>query len=112
MRKKYIFGKKLYISVLTSILVLLTTVATTFAWVGVFANSTFETFNIDLKASHLDEYGIEISFETTAPAPMITWSQIWTPSRIVAFAPIQTSFPISIPLFLCTLSPRKNKSTS
>ena len=61
MRKKYIFGKKLYISVLTSILVLLTTVATTFAWVGVFANSTFETFNIDLKASHLDEYGIEIS---------------------------------------------------
>ena len=44
MRKKYIFGKKLYISVLTSILVLLTTVATTFAWVGVFANSTFDTF--------------------------------------------------------------------
>lgn len=63
MRKKYIFGKKLYISVLTSILVLLTTVATTFAWVGVFANSTFETFNFDLKASHLEEYGIEISVD-------------------------------------------------
>ena len=61
MRKKYIFGKKLYISVLTSILVLLTTVATTFAWVGVFANSTFETFDVELKASGLEEYGIEIS---------------------------------------------------
>ena len=61
MRKKYIFGKKLYISVLTSILVLLTTVATTFAWVGVFANSTFDTFDVNLKASGLEEYGIEIS---------------------------------------------------
>ena len=61
MRKKYIFGKKLYISVLTSILVLLTTVATTFAWVGVFANSTFETFDIGIKGSNLVEYGIEIS---------------------------------------------------
>ena len=61
MRKKYIFGKKLYISVLTSILVLLTTVATTFAWVGVFANSTFESFDVIIKASGLDEYGIVIS---------------------------------------------------
>ena len=61
MRKKYIFGKKLYISVLTSILVLLTTVATTFAWVGVFANSTFEQFKINIKTSSLEEYGIEIS---------------------------------------------------
>ena len=61
MRKKYIFGKKLYISVLTSILVLLTTVATTFAWVGVFANSTFESFDVIIKASGLEEYGIVIS---------------------------------------------------
>lgn len=61
MRKKYIFGKKLYISVLTSILVLLTTVATTFAWVGVFANSTFESFDFNIRANELVEYGIEIS---------------------------------------------------
>ena len=64
MRKKYIFGKKLYISVLTSILVLLTTVATTFAWVGVFANSTFEQFEFSIKPSKYDankEYNIEIS---------------------------------------------------
>ena len=61
MRKKYIFGKKLYISVLTSILVLLTTVATTFAWVGVFANSTFEKFDFNIRANELVEYGIEIS---------------------------------------------------
>ena len=63
MRKKYIFGKKLYISVLTSILVLLTTVATTFAWVGVFANSTFEQFDFSLKSSDLEEYGVEISLD-------------------------------------------------
>jgi len=61
MRKKYLFGKKLYISVLTSILVLLTTIATTFAWVGVFANSTFESFDVIIKASGLEEYGIVIS---------------------------------------------------
>ena len=61
MRKKYIFGKKLYISILTSILVLFTTVATTFAWVGVFANSSFETFDFNIKASSLEEYTIEIS---------------------------------------------------
>ena len=61
MRKKYIFGKKLYISILTSILVLLTTVATTFAWVGVFANSTFDQFDFNIKSSSLEEYGIEIS---------------------------------------------------
>lgn len=63
MRKKYIFGKKLYISVLTSILVLLTTVATTFAWVGVFANSTFEQFDIGIRVSNLDEYNIDISLD-------------------------------------------------
>ena len=61
MRKKYIFGKKLYISIITSILVLLTTVATTFAWVGVFANSTFEMFDINIKGSKLEEYNIQIS---------------------------------------------------
>ena len=61
MRKKYVFGKKLYISVLTSILVLLTTVATTFAWVGVFANSTFESFDIGIRGSELNEYSIRVS---------------------------------------------------
>ena len=61
MRKKYIFGKKLYISILTSILVMLTMVATTFAWVGVFANSTFEQFDVNVQASKLLEYSIEIS---------------------------------------------------
>ena len=61
MRKKYIFGKKLYISILTTIVVFLTTVATTFAWVGVFTNSTFDKFNIEIRASDLEEYGVEIS---------------------------------------------------
>ena len=61
MRKKYIFGKKLYISLLTMLVVLITTVATTFAWVGVFANSTFDQFEITIKSTRLDEYGLEIS---------------------------------------------------
>ena len=62
MRKKYIFGKKLYISVLTMIVVLLTTVATTFAWVGVFANSTFDTFTFNIVRSDLsDDYNIIVS---------------------------------------------------
>ena len=61
MRKKYIFGKKLYISILTSIVVLMTTIATTFAWVGVFANGTFDAFDFSVKASSLKEYGVEIS---------------------------------------------------
>lgn len=61
MRKKYIFGKKLYISILTMIVVLITTVATTFAWVGVFANATFDLFEINIKSIDLEEYGIEIS---------------------------------------------------
>ena len=63
MRKKYIFGKKLYISVLTMIVVLLTTVATTFAWVGVFANSTFSNFDVKIKTSSLEEYGVELSLD-------------------------------------------------
>jgi hypothetical protein len=34
--------------------VLMTTIATTFAWVGVFANSTFKQFDIEIKASSLE----------------------------------------------------------
>ena len=61
MRKKYIFGKKLYISILTMLVILVTSVATTFAWIGVLANSTFDSFDIKIKSSNLVEYGIEIS---------------------------------------------------
>ena len=62
MRKKYIFGKKLYISLLTMLVVLITTVATTFAWVGVFANSTFDTFEFNIVRSDLSEdYNIVVS---------------------------------------------------
>lgn len=76
MRKKYILGKKLYISILTTIVVLLTTVATTFAWVGVFANSTFETFDIEIKASSIEEYSIEISTDGIHFSDLIQFSEI------------------------------------
>ena len=45
------------------IVVLLTTVATTFAWVGVFANSTFSNFDVKIKTSSLEEYGVELSLD-------------------------------------------------
>ena len=61
MRKKYIFGKKFYLSIIASILVMVTMVATTFAWVGVFANSTFEQFDITIKAQKLEEYNVMLS---------------------------------------------------
>ena len=76
MRKKYIFGKKLYISILTTIVVLFTTVATTFAWVGVFANSTFDEFEFNIKASSLEEYSLEISTNGIDFSDTIQFSEI------------------------------------
>lgn len=53
--------KKLYISILVCSLVLLTCIATTYAWVGIISNSTFEEFTLNVNVSNLKEYGIEIS---------------------------------------------------
>lgn len=55
--------KKVYISVLVFVLVLFTCVATTYAWVGILTNSTFEEFELNVNASNLKEYGIEISLD-------------------------------------------------
>lgn len=53
--------KKVYLSVLVSILCMITLVTTTFAWVGFLNFSKFEQFEINLNSSELEEYGIEIS---------------------------------------------------
>ena len=43
--------KKLYISILTSMLVLVTIVATTYAWVGILTYSNFDNISMNLEIS-------------------------------------------------------------
>lgn len=59
MSAKYI--KKIYISLMSIVLLMLTAVTTTFAWVGFLNNSFFDDFDIDLSANELGEYGLEVS---------------------------------------------------
>ena len=55
-------SKKMFISILTSVIVMVTMVATTFAWVGIFTYANTEKFNINLKVSELDvNYYLTIS---------------------------------------------------
>lgn len=59
MQAKYI--KKVYISLMSIVLLMLTAVTTTFAWVGFLDTTFFDDFEIDLKSSEVGEYGIELS---------------------------------------------------
>ena len=53
--------RKMSISVMVSLLVLVTFGAITFAWVGISTYSRIENFDLDLEAQELKEYGLEIS---------------------------------------------------
>lgn len=54
--------RKVYLSILTSIMVLITVVATTYAWVGIFTYSSLEGFNINLKVDDANKsYYLKIS---------------------------------------------------
>ena len=54
--------RKLYISILASVMILLTSIATTFAWVGMLTTSSLGSFDINLKVEDLDnEYFLTIS---------------------------------------------------
>lgn len=55
------FIRKVYLSIMVSILCMITLVTTTFAWIGFLDTSSFEKFDINLNSSELEEYGIEIS---------------------------------------------------
>ncbi len=60
MPAKYI--KKIYISLMSIVLLMLTAVTTTFAWVGFLDTSFFDNFDIALKAvENVEEYGIQLS---------------------------------------------------
>ena len=55
-------SKKMFISILTSVIVFVTMVATTFAWVGIFTYANTENFSFNLKVSELDvNYFLTIS---------------------------------------------------
>ena len=55
-------NKKILISILTSVIVMITIVATTFAWVGIFTYASTDSFSINLKVSELDaSYFLTIS---------------------------------------------------
>ena len=55
-------SKKMFISILTSVIVMVTMVATTFAWVGIFTYANTEKFQLNLKTSKLDSsYYLTIS---------------------------------------------------
>jgi len=47
-------SKKMLISILTSVIVFVTMVASTFAWVGIFTYANTDTFQLNLKTSQLD----------------------------------------------------------
>ena len=56
------FSKKMLISILTSVVVFVTMIATTFAWVGIFTYANTECFNLNLKVQDLDSnYFLTIS---------------------------------------------------
>ena len=55
-------SKKMFISILTSVIVMVTMVATTFAWVGIFTYANTDNFNLNLKVQDLDvNYYLTIS---------------------------------------------------
>ena len=55
-------SKKMLISILTSVIVFVTMVATTFAWVGIFTYANTDKFSLNLKVQELDSnYFLEIS---------------------------------------------------
>lgn len=62
MRKYF---NKLYLSIALVVLSLLTMVATTYAWVGLFTNTTFDEFTINLQQDYDkdSEYGIALSLD-------------------------------------------------
>ena len=55
-------SKKMLISILTSVVVFVTMIATTFAWVGIFTYASTDSFSLNLKVSKLDvNYFLTIS---------------------------------------------------
>jgi len=56
-------SKKMLISILTSVIVFVTMVATTFAWVGIFTYSNTEIIQLNLKVNKSSNYYLTICSE-------------------------------------------------
>jgi len=54
-------SKKMFISILTSVIVFVTMVATTFAWVGIFTYANVDAFQMNLKVNKSSNYFLTIS---------------------------------------------------
>jgi len=54
-------SKKMFISILTSVIVFVTMVATTFAWVGIFTYANTDSFKMNLKVNKSSNYFLTIS---------------------------------------------------
>jgi len=54
-------SKKMFISILTSVIVFVTMVATTFAWVGIFTYANTDSFQMNLKINKSSNYFLTIS---------------------------------------------------
>jgi len=69
-------SKKMFISILTSVIVMVTMVATTFAWVGIFTYANTNDFQLNLKTTGLDSNyyliisstGVEGTFSDEIPS--------------------------------------------
>lgn len=53
--------RKVYLSIMVSVVCMITLVTVTFAWVGFLDFTKFDNFDINLNVEELEEYGIEIS---------------------------------------------------
>ncbi|MGM9970107.1 MAG: hypothetical protein ACI35S_06905 [Anaeroplasma sp.] len=53
--------KKIYFSIIVTVLCFATLTVTTYAWVGIFTSSSFDNFTINLFSNEFREYGVEIS---------------------------------------------------
>ena len=59
--QKYV--TRLFVAAMLMLISIITLVASTFAWVGLYQNSTIQKFEVNLQAEELGEYGIEISLD-------------------------------------------------
>lgn len=55
--------RKVYLSILTSLLVLIVTITTTYAWTGILSYASTDPFNIGLEKIETSDYSIQISLD-------------------------------------------------
>ncbi len=59
------FARKIYMSIFTTMFILITCIATTFAWVGMLTTSTLGSFDLNIKVVDTDDYDYYLNISTT-----------------------------------------------